>query len=160
MTSRLTIRPFFEADVDAARGLFRRSVEELAGDHYTREERAAWMSFADNRAAFAARLFGQRAMVAERGGELVGFATRDGAVIDLLYVLPDAARQGVATALVDALEREAQKERIAELGTEASHAARAFFAARGYRAVQENVRERAGIELRNTTMTKLLERGV
>ena len=160
MTSHLTIRPFFAADVDAARALFRHSIEALAADHYTAEERAAWMSFADDREAFAARLFADCAMVAEDNGELLGFATRDGAVIDFLYVSPHAARQGVATALVDALEREAEKQRIAELSTEASHAAKVFFASRGYRAASENTRERNGVMLRNTTMTKHLERRV
>ena len=160
MTATFAIRPFFAADVDTARALFRASIEELAAGHYDAEERAAWMSFADNRDAFAARFFNQHAMVAERDGELVGFATRDGAMIDLLYVSPKAARQGIATALVAALEREAEKESIAELSADASLAARAFFAARGYGAVRDNERERAGVKLRNTTMTKPLQRRI
>ncbi len=56
--------------------------------------------------ALAKRLAGELTLVATLGESAVGFASlKDNTVIDMLYVHPAAARQGVATALVEALEK-------------------------------------------------------
>ena len=58
------------------------------------------------RSAFAERLAGALTLVATMQGAPVGFASLAGAdEIDMLYVHPAAARQGVAALLVDALEK-------------------------------------------------------
>ncbi|MEI9901943.1 MAG: GNAT family N-acetyltransferase [Hyphomicrobium sp.] len=74
----------------------------------------------------------------------------------MLYVHPYAARQGVGTALVDALEILAASRGAAKITVEASDTAQPFFEARGYVAGQRNVIPIEDQWLPNTTMTKQL----
>ena len=94
--------------------------------------------------------------VAARDGAKAGFASLAGDRIDMLYVHPEHAGQGVATALVDALERLASARNLPALTTDASDTARDFFAARGYVAMQRNSVSLHGEWLANTTMKKQL----
>ena len=57
-------------------------------------------------------------------------------MIDQLYVHPAVARTGVASALVDAIEKLAAARGTATLVTDASDTAKPLFDARGYQAVQ------------------------
>ena len=69
-------------------------------------QRAAWASRADDEEAFGGKLAGQLTLVATINGAPVGFASLKGADhIDMLFVHPSAARQGVAAMLCDALEK-------------------------------------------------------
>ena len=56
--------------------------------------------------AFGARMVGAVTLVVENAGEMQGFASlKDNTVVDMLYVHPFAAGQGVGATLLDALER-------------------------------------------------------
>lgn len=80
-------------------------------------------------------------LVAERGDALLGFAEtrRDAATCTVeltrLYVLPSAHRQGIASALLDAVEARERASAAAELWLtvwDGNAKARAFYAARGF----------------------------
>ena len=87
----------------------------------------------------------------------MAFASLKGAdAVDMLYVHPSVARQGIATMLVDALERLAGARGAARLTVDASDTARDFFAGRGYTAELRNSVFRGGEWLSNTTMAKTL----
>ncbi len=90
--------------------------------------------------------------IAEQDGQIVGFGdiSRDG-YLDRLYVHARFQRQGIATALCDALEG-AVKGRPIE--THASITARPFFTARGYRTITEQQVVRHGVRLTNFVMRK------
>ena len=151
------LRPFLPADASALAALFRASIEELAAEDYDEDQRAAWASLADDETAFGARLAGALTIVALIEGQIAGFASlRDNSTFDMLYVRPDVARQGVGSALADAVERLAEGRGVKTLGVDASDAARDFFTARGYAPKTRNTREIAGQWLGNTTMTKEL----
>jgi putative acetyltransferase len=80
----------------------------------------------------------------------------------MLYVHPAMARQGVATMLLDALEKLAGARGAKRLTVEASDSARTFFETRGYQPEQRNSVSRHGEWLANTSMRKDLpqpERG-
>ncbi|MFN0263040.1 GNAT family N-acetyltransferase [Tepidamorphus sp. 3E244] len=160
MSASFTLRRYVEADLDAVLRVFRDSVGTLAAEHYDADQRAAWQSAADDGAAFGARFDGLSMLVAERDGEIVGFAGRAGNLIDFLFVAPQAARTGIASALYAALEAEALDAGEDMLTTEASHAARSFFEGQGFTFVRENRRERNGVVLTNNTMTKPLAQKV
>jgi putative acetyltransferase len=151
------LRPFLPADAATLAALFRMSFEELAAEEYDEDQRAAWVSAADDEAAFAARLADALTIVALVGGEIAGFASlRDNSLFDMLYVRPDLARQGVGTALAEAIEKLAGARGTRKLTVEASDSARDFFAGRGYVAQSRNTTTIAGEWLGNTTMTKEL----
>lgn len=91
-----------------------------------------------------ARLLADASMqtvVAERGDAMLGFAEtrRDAAAgtveLTRLYVLPSAHRQGIASALLDAVESRERASGAAELWLtvwDGNAKARAFYAARGF----------------------------
>ena len=90
-------------------------------------------------------------------GEPAGFASLKGAeTIDMLYVEPDFARQGVATALIDALVRLAAARGAKTLTSDVSDTARPLFDRRGFQAQRRNLVQLDDEWLANTTMTKRL----
>ena len=92
-------------------------------------------------------------LVAEVEGRLAGFADLDPAAgyLDRLYVGSRFQRQGVATALCDALEQAAA---AGPFFTHASRTARPFFEHRGYRVVQARQVQCRGVSLENFRMEK------
>ena len=81
------------------------------------------------------RLGDQLTLIATMNGSPVGFASlANNETIDLLYVHPAAAGQGVGTMLVDALEKLAAARGAKRLTTEASDTAQDFFKKRGFTA--------------------------
>jgi putative acetyltransferase len=152
----ISLRPFLPSDAPALARLFRESVEILAEDDYTDDQRAAWASAADDLAEFAQKLAAALTLVALRDGALAGFASLADRRIDMLYVDPEHVGAGVATVLVDALEKLSAARGAKQLETDASDTARDFFQKRGYQAQSRNTVMRAGEWLANTTMKKTL----
>ncbi|MDP2358592.1 MAG: GNAT family N-acetyltransferase [Beijerinckiaceae bacterium] len=151
------LRPYLPSDAETLATIFVASIEQVACEDYDVEQIAAWTSKADDEAAFGARLAAQLTLVATVDGEAVGFASLRGAdFLDMLYVHPEMLGQGVATTLVDALEKLATARGATQIKVDASDTAEPFFAARGYRAQQRNSNEVAGVWLANTTMMKPL----
>jgi putative acetyltransferase len=90
----------------------------------------------------------------------VGFASLKGADrIDMLYVHPSVAGQGVGTMLCEALEKLAGGRGTKSLSVDASDNALEFFTRRGYLAKQRNSVTVNGEWLANTTMQKSLVSG-
>ena len=152
----IALRPFLPADAPALARLFRTSIEILAEDDYSEDQRIAWASAADDLIAFTQKLAGALTLIATQDGALAGFAAYADGKLDLLYVDPGHVRAGVATTLVDAIERLAVARGTREIETDASDVAREFFEKRGYVATQRNTVVLAGEWLGNTTMKKQL----
>ena len=90
-------------------------------------------------------------------GEVAGFASlKDGEEIDMLFVDPEFARQGVGRVLVDALTRLAQARGARRLTTDASEVAKPLFEHQGFTAQKRNLVRVGDQWLANTTMTKTL----
>ena len=154
---KLALRPFLMADAPLLAEIFRASIEELTEDDYNPAQQEAWASAAEDENAFAERLDGELTLVATLEGSPVGFAALEGAhAIDMLYVHPAAAGQGVATMLYDALEKLAASRGASYLTVEASDTAREFFEHRGFSAEQRNTVSMGNEWLSNTTMKKTL----
>ena len=152
------LRPYLAADIMPLRELFAASIEELAQDDYTEDQRLAWVSAAADAEAFAKRLSSNLTLVVHIEDEHLGFATlKDNAVLDMLYVHPWHARIGVATALVDAMEKIATARGVEAMTVEASDTAVPFFEERGYAATSRNLVEMDDEWLSNTSMTKQLK---
>ena len=152
-----SLRPLVPADAPLLAALFRESVETLAEDFYDEAQRTAWASSAEDEAAFAAKLAQGLTVVALVEKEIAGFATLEkNETIEMLYVHPDFARQGVGAMLLDALEKLAAARGTTTLEVEASDAARDFFTKRGFTAQSRNTVEINGEWLGRTRMTKAL----
>ena len=132
------------------------SIQELTGDDYSEAQQEAWMAAAETE-DFGKRLAADLTLIATLDGSPVGFASLRGADhIRLLYVHPAVGRQGIATMLVDALEKLAGGRGAAALTVDASDTAQNFFAKRGYTAQQRNSVTIKDEWLANTTMKKTL----
>jgi putative acetyltransferase len=137
------LRPYLAADTPILAAIFVAAIEDLAADDYSEAQQEAWASAADDEEKF--------------GNSPVGFASLKGADhIDMLYVHPGAAGQGVASMLCEALEKLAGGRGARKLTVDASDNAQGFFQKRGYVPMQRNTVTVNGEWLANTTMQKTL----
>ena len=157
-TSAPSLRPFLPRDTLALRELFAASIEELTQEDYDEDQRVAWVSVAADEVAFGKLLGGMLTLIAEVEGELAGFGSLKGIdTIEMLYVHPFHAGDGVGTVICEALERLAAGRGAKELTVEASETAVIFFEGRGYKATSRNSVPRDDLWLVNTTMKKVLK---
>jgi putative acetyltransferase len=157
MSTTYPLRPFLPTDTLGLRELFAQSIEELAQEDYTEDQRAAWASRAEDAAAFGERLGSMVTLVVEQEGEPLGFGSlRSNSVLDMLYVHPFYAGEGVGTALADALERIAANRGAQSITADVSDSAAIFFEGRGYVPQERNTIEIDGEWLTSTTMRKEL----
>ena len=156
--SAVALRPYVPADARRCAEIFRASIEELAAEDYDADQREAWASRADDEEAFGARLADALTLLAVIDGAIAGFASlKGGDEIDMLFVDPEFARQGVGRALVDALTRLAGARGAKRLTAEASDVARPLFERQGFTAQKRNLVRKGDQWLANTTMTKPLD---
>ena len=149
------LRPYLAADAPALAEIFRAGIEELTAEDYSEAQQAAWMATADDEDVFAARLAQNLTLVATLAGSPVGFAALKGNEhVDMLYVHPAAAGQGVAALLADALEKLARARGAQRLTVDASDTARGFFERRGYQAQRRGTVPLGGEWLGVTAMEK------
>jgi putative acetyltransferase len=152
------LRPFLAEDTPVLAAIFTASIEELTGDDYNEVQQEAWASVAEDEEEFAKRLASELTLIATLQNSPVGFASLRGKDhIDMLYVHPGAAGQGVASVLIDALEKLAGARGAKALTVDASDNAEGFFAKRGYVGKQRNSVTVNGEWLANTTMRKELQ---
>ncbi len=155
------LRPYLAADTPILAAIFAASIMELTGDDYSEAQQEAWAMAAEDEDAFGKRLAGQLTLIASLENAPVGFASLKGADhIDMLYVHPSVAGQGVGAALCDALEKIAGARGAKSLTVDASDTALEFFRKRGYVAQQRNSVTINDEWLANTTMKKALDGGV
>lgn len=148
----MLLRPYTHADCPALAELFYQTVHTVNAADYTTEQLDAWASGIVSMEKWDRSLSEHRTVVAEQDGTIVGFGdmAADG-YLDRLYVHKDFQRRGIAAAICDELERNADGIHFT---THASITARPFFEGRGYRVVREQRVERRGIFLTNFVMEK------
>ena len=151
------LRPFLPADTPMLAAIFVAGIQELTGEDYSEAQQEAWAAAAEDEAAFGKKLAGQLTLIATIENAPVGFASLRGADhIDMLYVHPSLAGQGIASILVDALEKLAGGRGAKSLTVDASDTAEPFFRKRGYVSKQRNTVTVNDEWLANTTMQKTL----
>ena len=151
----MRIRPYTAADCPAVLALFYHTVHTVNRRDYAPDQLDAWAPADPDAARWDSSLRRHTALVAEdEAGRLLGFADMDVAAgyLDRLYVAAGCQRQGVGTALCDALE--GQLAPGARVTVHVSLTARPFFEARGYQVVRARQVERRGVTLPNLVMEK------
>ena len=154
---KASLRPYLPVDAPLLAAIFQESIEVLAEDDYSPDQRAAWAGAADDVAKFAKRLAGGLTIVVLADGGPVGFASLAGAdKLDLLYVHPDYAGQGLGGMLADALEKLAGARGAVQMTSDVSDNAVPFFEKRGYVAQMRSTLTVGDEWLASTTMRKAL----
>lgn len=157
--SGFTVRRWAEADTEELGHVFRRSVREVASRDYRPAQIEAWVKAPGEIETWASRMRSRVSFVAETEGRLIGFIQYEPPDhIDMTYVHPEHQRQGVASALLAALESEARGTGVPRLNVEASITSRPFFAARGFEIITPQIVTARGEDFLNYRMTKRLRR--
>ena len=155
----ILIRAFRPGDEPALRAVFHDAVHGLTCQHYSPAQRTAWAPLEYDTAQWAERMQAIQPFVAQVQGNaaVAGFADLQASgYIDMFFVAPTFARQGVARALMAHLHAQAAQRGIARLWAHVSLAAEPFFAAQGFVVQERQEVERAGVVLRNARMDKAL----
>ena len=151
------IRPLVPEDYRHAGRICFCAVHEGTRDIYSPAQRVAWGGETIDLDGWRQRIAGLEGLIAEVAGEPVGFMTIDRTgYIDLAFVLPSQARRGVGAALLRAVEARARAWGAGMLTTEASRAARPFFARHGWEVVATQQVQRNGVTLERYAMRKRL----
>jgi putative acetyltransferase len=154
---KYALRPFLPADTPMLAAIFIAAIQELTGDDYGEAQQEAWAAVAEDEDEFGKKLAGELTLIATLRNSPVGFASlKDNNHIDMLYVHPSVAGEGVGAVLCDALEKLAAARGTKSLTVDASDNALDFFRKRGYVAKQRNSVTINGEWLANTTMAKTL----
>lgn len=149
------LRNYTAGDAPEIVRLFFETVRSVNRADYSDEQLEAWAPGVPDLRKWHARMAGRRTLVAEEGGEVVGFAElEDDGRLDMLYVRNDAIGRGVGRRLYEAVEREARGQGLGWIFTEASMTARPFFERRGFHVVREQMVSRRGVSLTNFVMEK------
>jgi GNAT superfamily N-acetyltransferase len=120
------------ADAPAVARLMRASIRGLARASYTDAQLAAWSSLPALYHRWAMTAGGERYVVAEERGRLVGYAATRGRELTALFVVPARARTGIGAALLAAIERRLARAGERTLFTRAALSGVRFYRARGF----------------------------
>lgn len=155
----MTLRPYQPSDAPALATIFTRAVTILAARHYTPEQIAAWAGAAATPEETHARCSDGRTVwiAVNVDDHPIGFIDLEAdGHIDMLFVDPHHAGQGVAAALYAALEAQARARHITRLFVEASEMARPVFARFGFALLHRRGITLDGVAVHNYAMEKRL----
>jgi len=151
-------RDYTKNDTECLAGVFTSSVHSLATAKYDAVQRDAWAPIPPDLDIWHHRLGQLLTIIAEEDGQCLGFLSYEpDGHIDLLYTAPDAARKGVASALLEeAARRLSEGFGVTDLFTEASLVAVPFFVRHGFDTVDEQTVSRNGVSFRRFDMQRTL----
>jgi putative acetyltransferase len=157
----IVVRPMQPGEERMFLEIHGRSVRGLAGHSYPQAVIDAWAAGTTDRQIhnFRKNTDQELRLLADMDGEPVGLGALVVANNELraCYVVPEAARCGVGTALVSEMERIARDRGLQELELIASVNAEPFYAALGYQATGPTRHHlRGGISMDAVKMTKQL----
>ena len=151
----MIIREYKPIDCAIMARLFYDTVHTINVKDYTNEQINAWATGNVDLESWNCSFLTNNTLIAEIDGKVVGFADMDKkGYLDRLYVHRDFQRKGIASALVDELERLAREDGLLNFETYAPITAKPFFEKQGYVVEAENKAIRNGITLVNYKMVK------
>jgi putative acetyltransferase len=154
-----SLRPYLPADAPILAILMQASVEELAVDDYTEDQRAAWLAETEDEAAWAKKLASNLTLVAlDDDNEPVAFAVlMQNKAIAHVHVHPDLIGMGLGRTLCEACIKLALARGGDMLMVDSSDNAKGFFEKLGFEAKARNTINYGEEWLGMTTMEKPLK---
>lgn len=152
------IRPYEQSDAAKTLAVFTAAVTETASADYTAEQVQAWAQPGRRDVVtWHAAMVARNSVVAIIAGDLAGFSdVRFDGYVDMMFVSPRYQRRGVARQLLAHVEAQASSEKIPALSADVSITARPFFERYGFSVEKEQRPIKAGVELTNYRMRKVL----
>jgi putative acetyltransferase len=153
-----TVRAYVPDDAGSTLSVFLDAVTVTASRNYSPEQIAAWAAPGERSIEEWDRSRAKTdTVVAISDDTVVGFSDVDATgYINMMFVDPQFARRGVATALLEEVERYALDLGVARLFTDASITARPFFEHHGFTVVAQQSPVHRGVKLTNYRMVKQL----
>jgi putative acetyltransferase len=151
------VRPYRDGDAEALAIVFERAVRGIGPHDYSPDQIEAWIGPEPRAERFRSRMAdGRRCWVALNGeGRVTAFVDLEAdGHIDFLFADPEVAGRGVASGLLDLVERTAREEGVPRLYVEASEAARRFLLKRGYTIQRRRDFEIRGVAIHNYAMER------
>ena len=151
----MKLRKYKSGDCNTLAELFFNTVHTVNAKDYTKPQLAVWATGNIDLMTWDKSFLEHYTIIAEENGTIVGFGDMDDSgYLDRLYVHKDYQGQGVATAIVSELERNAVAIGITNFSTHGSITAKPFFEKCGYHVVRENTVFRGDVKLTNFIMAK------
>jgi putative acetyltransferase len=154
-----SIRAYDPRDAAGLAGVFFGSVRQVALSDYTAAQVRAWVpeprtaEWAHEQASDGRLVL----VAADEDDRPVAYIDLEpDGHIDRLFCAPEAAGQGIASRLYDAVEAAAREQGIRRLFTEASELARRLFQRKGFAVVQRQDLVVRGVPIHNYRMAKAL----
>ncbi|MCB2291377.1 GNAT family N-acetyltransferase [Clostridium sp. CS001] len=148
----MEIRKYQNTDFDEIAELFYNTVHSINLKDYSQVQVDVWATGKLDTNRWNKSLLENYSIVAIEGRQIVGFGDIDKTnYLDRLYVHKDFQGRGVATAICDELEKQANGDTIS---VHASITAKPFFEKRGYKVLKEQQVEVSGVFLINYVMEK------
>lgn len=152
------VRAYRPADAAQTLAVFISAITVTASADYSPEQIRAWAR-ADERdvSVWHQAMTTRNSVVAVVDGEIAGFSDVDASgYIDMMFVSPQYARRGVASALLAHNEDVARASETERLTANVSLTARPFFDAHGFSVEAEQHPVMKGVQLTNYRMSKSL----
>ena len=154
----MQIRRYKEKDLEQIIDLFYATVHLVNCKDYSGEQVNAWASFDEREAKYTNwgdSFTRNTTFVAIEHQRIIGFSdlTSTG-LLDRLYIHHKFQRKGIATALLDEIERAAVTMKLQKIRTEASITAKPFFEHKGFQIQKKQIVNKNGITLPNYLMVK------
>jgi len=150
-----TVRRAAPKDAQAVDALHKASVRALCAKVYSTRQIEAWLGGRSPADYCRAMIAGETMLVAERGGQVVGFAWVKEEMLVGLYVDPVRGR-GAGPTLLRSAEQHVRDEGAAILSLQATLNAVAFYQRHGFVADRDTSVVRGGRELAVVDMSKRL----
>jgi len=153
----IEIRLADENDVDNIIELFSLTVRFINSRDYSEDQIKIWSSFS-NRDSWIGKIIEQNFYVGIISEKIVGFSSIDNqGYLDYMYVHKDYQNQGIATALLNQIERKANELSLQRIWVSASITSKPFFESKGY--ILFNIRKRKiqNTVFKNSLMEKYLK---
>lgn len=123
---------------------------------YDDDQVASWLRFATPDQVAPRLQAADAGFVVEEGGDPIGYATRKGNTLDLLYVDPRHHRRGVARMLVAAIEEDTAHAGFDRVETDASRIAQPVLKRLGFHDRGRVANERDGVAIETVRMVKFI----
>lgn len=150
-------RLYMPTDLDDVLKLFYDNVHHVCVDDYTPEQLDAWAPEKPDIYRWEMSLNKNHTLVVEMNNHIVGFGNvGETGYLDRLYVDKNFLHRGIATLLLEQLEKYVKAKGIVFMNTAASITSKPFFESHGYIVLKEQVVERRGVRMKRYLMEKKL----
>ncbi|OFD42944.1 GNAT family N-acetyltransferase [Bacillus mycoides] len=156
MFKDIKIRTFQKEDLEQVLQLFYETVHTVNAQDYNKLQLQAWAPKRLNRESWLKSLEKNISYVADNNGVIVGFGDyNDEHYINRLFTHKDYQGKGIASYILQKLEKEVMKLEHRDIYTEASITAKPFFESKGYICIKEQNKQHNGQIFINYIMKKI-----